>query len=132
MQDRIALSSAEAELKSTCKGIVELISSLEIMTFIRGIGWSGKHKTDASACKGILLRQGAGTVKHLNVKTLWVQEVIQERGLIVEKIRRDMNPADALCSSCREDDFAKKMSSMGLIWTGGSCQYLYDDEMGNS
>ncbi len=32
-------------------------------------------KTDASAARGVILRQGVGEVRHLQIKQLWLQEM---------------------------------------------------------
>ena len=55
--------------------------------------------TDASACRGMLLRHGVGKVKHLSVKQLWSQEVVQCFGVQVDRIPRAENPADLLTHS---------------------------------
>ena len=75
MQDRIATSSGVAELKSSCKGYSELLQAFNLAVFLTGVTPRLNHNIDATACRGILLRQGAGTLKHLDIKQLWVQEV---------------------------------------------------------
>ena len=39
--------------------------------------------TDSSAARGILARQGVGKVRHLEVKTLWVQDLVKKKRLRV-------------------------------------------------
>ena len=53
-------------------------------------------QTDANACKGMLLRRGAGRVKHLCTKQLWVQGAIECHGIRITKIPRDTNCSDLL------------------------------------
>ena len=53
-------------------------------------------KVHASACKGMLLRHGVGTLKHLSLKCLWVQEARRDERIQVVKIPRDANAADVL------------------------------------
>ena len=36
------------------------------------------HRVDASACHAIILRRGCGGLKHITVKSLWVQEAVRE------------------------------------------------------
>ena len=55
--------------------------------------------TDASACRGMLLRHGAGKVKHLSVKQLWSQEVLLKFAVQVDRVSRANNPADLLTHS---------------------------------
>ena len=47
-----------------------------------------KLLTDASAARGIVLRQGAGRVKHLVVETPWIQERASKDDLSIEKVPR--------------------------------------------
>ena len=54
------------------------------------------HKVDASACKGILVRSGAGKVKHLGVRQLWVQEAVEKLKINVMKIPLEQNVADMM------------------------------------
>ena len=52
-------------------------------------------KVHASACKGMLLRHGVGTLEHLSLKCLWVQEAHRDERIQVV-IPRDANAADVL------------------------------------
>ena len=55
-----------------------------------------KLYTDASACKGMLLRHGAGRIKNLSVKQLWAQEIVSHYGVGVSRVPRAENAADVL------------------------------------
>ena len=72
-QQVAALSSAEAKFNGICKAAADGRGakhlSEELLNPMRLV-----IKTDASAAKGVIQRQGAGRVKHLSVKQLWVQE----------------------------------------------------------
>ena len=53
-----------------------------------------KMHTDPSAAKGIATRRGVGKVKHLETRTLWVQDKV-ERGVIrMRKVSGETNRAD--------------------------------------
>ena len=67
-QSNIALSSAEAELNATVKGLSELIGLHNLIEETHKVPVNLVICTDASACKGMLLRHGTGKVKHLSVK----------------------------------------------------------------
>ena len=43
---------------------------------------------DAQATEGMLLRQGAGRLKHLTVRTIWVQSALVEHQIKVVKLPR--------------------------------------------
>ena len=113
MQDRIALSSGEAELKSVCKGVAELLLMRNIVSFLRGAPPKLVSNLDASACKGIVLRQGAGQVKHLTTRQLWVQETVRDYEVQVEKVSRDDNLSDFLCSPNKELEHNTRLAEFG-------------------
>ena len=74
MQDSLALSSGEAELYSSSRGLANLLSLWNLAREMRNADWgTATLYLDASACKSILLRKGAGTMKHLEIKDLWGQ-----------------------------------------------------------
>lgn len=74
-QDSITLSSAEAELIALGKLAMEVIG---IRTICEEWGMSRPEYTsdlfaDASAALSIAKRQGAGKMRHINVKSFWLQ-----------------------------------------------------------
>ena len=114
LQDTIALSSAEAELKASCKGIAEALALREIIEFLLDEPCQMQHFTDASACVGILKRKGAGPVKHLSVRQLWTQEVFTRPGTTTTKIPRQDNPSDCLCSIPTSETFRVQLGRMNF------------------
>ena len=57
-QSNVALSSAEAELNATVKGLSELIGLYHLIEETQKVPVNFVLCTDASACKGMLLRHG--------------------------------------------------------------------------
>ena len=98
-QSNIALSSAEAELNATVKGLSELIGVYNLVQETLRVNASLALYTDASACKGMLLRHGSGKVKHLSVKQLWSQEAVKLYDVQVCRVPREANPSDMLTHS---------------------------------
>ena len=96
MQSNVALSSAEAELNASVKGLSELIGVFNLILETQKVEPNISLHTDASACKGMLLRHGSGKVKHLSVKQLWSQEVVKFYNIQVYRVERAQNPADVL------------------------------------
>ena len=97
-QDSVTLSSAEAELVALGKLAME---ALGIRTMCRewqlaAEGQASKLYADASAALSIAKRQGAGKMRHINVKSLWLQEKAVQEELSYEKIRGEDNPSDGL------------------------------------
>ena len=58
---------------------------------------------DASAALSIAKRQGAGKMRHINVRTLWLQEKTVQKILEYQKIRGEDNPADGLAKHVRQE-----------------------------
>ena len=81
-QTVVALSSGEAEYYGVAKGACEGIGIAGIIEDLTGIRMQIDMATDSSAAKGIAHRKGVGKVKHLETRTLWVQDQIA-RGRIV-------------------------------------------------
>ena len=84
-----------------------------------GDGWGGRpcHQTDASACWFMELRRGAGSVKPLSLKVLWVQEAIRENEVEVIHIGRLVNAAHLLASPARPSELTGGLEMLGA-WTG--------------
>ena len=93
-QSTVALSSAEAELNAVVKACSETLGLINLYADV-GEKMSGEVLTDSSGAKGMVQRSGCGKVKHLEVRQLWVQEVVGRKALKVSKIARQNNPSDA-------------------------------------
>ena len=92
-QATVALSSGEAEYYSAVKAAAE---ALAIQAVARELGWEVKIRmhVDSSAAKAIASRIGLGKIRHLEVKYLWLQEVVKDRRLEIKKVHGQSNPAD--------------------------------------
>ena len=62
-----------------------------------------KLYTDASAALSIATRQGAGKMRHINVRSLWLQEKSLQKVLQCEKIKGEDNPSDGLAKHVRQE-----------------------------
>ena len=117
LQTQVALSSGEAELYSSVHGVKELAGFINVLRERFGEDWcSIKHEVDATTCRGIMLRRGAGGIKHLQVKDLWVQEAVRQYNINVVKIPREQNVADALASPRTSKDLEVKLTTVGVTW----------------
>ena len=114
-QANVALSSGEAELNAAVtacsegRGLKNLIGEMHGEMSLEIIG-------DSSASMGILNRTGAGRVKHLEVKQLWVQECIARKAVSVAKVPRRINLADSLTHHWSIPENASHFLGMGLEW----------------
>ena len=109
-QAKLNCSAAFMELKS---------SPVSSMCCVNDFGedWcSIQHEVDATTCRGIMLRRGAGGIKHLQVQDLWVQEAVRQYNNNVVEIPREQNVADALASPSTPNDLEVKLTTVGVTW----------------
>ena len=99
-------------MNASVKGVSEAIGLRELLQEILGMKVGIRVSADASACRGMLLRQGSGKVKHLTTKQLWVQGAVQSYGIEVCKIPREKNYADALTHPSTAEDMRRALVSM--------------------
>jgi len=93
-QLNVALSSGEAELNAALKGGTELIG-VRVLLQELGVPCVLELRGDSSACKGVLLREGSGKLKHIEVKQLWLQDHVQSGSVRMRQVPREQNVADA-------------------------------------
>ena len=77
-------------------------------------------KTDASAAREVVQRQGSGRIEHLSVKQLWVQERESNKELDLQKIPRAPNWADLMTHHWSEGEAAIMLSGMSVDRRGPS------------
>ena len=58
---------------------------------------------DSSAAIGIASRTGLGKLRHLEVRLLWLQELVRDKRLTLEKVDGKLNVADALTKFCKRE-----------------------------
>ena len=75
------------------------------------------HYLDASAAKGTILRRGAGNIKHLEVRQLWCQHVVDRYSVNVVKIPRKQNLADTLTHGVNSRGLKLFHEAVG-VWVG--------------
>ena len=115
-QDSVTLSTAEAELVALGKlaaevlGIRSMISEWGL-TAARG---PSPLYADASAALGIAKRDGAGKLRHINVRSLWLQEKALRSEIAFSKVKGKENPADGLTKHVRQELAEKYAKMVGL------------------
>ena len=89
----IALSSGEAELYAMGKAAASTILAANILKEL-GIKVAPVVRSDSDAGRGMVRRIGAGRVRHLQLRELWLQERVREKQLAVERVNTEQNPSD--------------------------------------
>ena len=94
-QKVVSLSSAESEYYSMVLCASEAIG---LANTIRELGHQAQIRvwTDAAAARGLALRSGSGTIKHMETKYFWLQKKEKNQELRVEKIRGTASPTDLM------------------------------------
>ena len=115
-QSNIALSSGEVELNSSVKAISETLGVINLWEELFKRTLPSTLHVDSSACRGMLLRAGAGKVKHLSTKQLWVQAVVETLPMDIVKIPRRNNCADMLTRCLAGCEAGAQLKQMGFAW----------------
>ena len=73
--------------------------------------------TDSNAARGMASRRGLGRTRHIDVKRLWLQEVVETRG--VHLVRVDgKNPGDPLTKLQAYDEMMNLLRMTGVASDG--------------
>ena len=102
-QGVVSLSSGEAEFYGVTKaagiglGYQSLLEDLGVVAGIRV--W-----TDSSATLGICGRQGLGKLRHIDTRSLWLQQKLRAGALEIKKVRGEANPADLFTKHLQSED----------------------------
>ena len=89
----LCLSSGEAEFNGGVAACSEGIFMKEIFGFI-GFPLKMEVYLDSSAARGVFQRQGVGRIRHLEVKSLWVQDALQRKMFSLHPVSSQENAAD--------------------------------------
>ena len=94
-QATVALSSGEAEFCAVVKATAE---ALGVQALAEDLGEMMKIAvySDSSAARGIASRTGLGKIRHLDVRLMWVQELVKNGKIMLRKVKGTENPADML------------------------------------
>ena len=93
-QKSVALSSGEAEYYAGASAASDSILLKEAIQFLTGRRCKVNLYLDSSAARGIITRQGVGRVKHLQIRTLFLQELHKQGTLSVHPVGTKENTAD--------------------------------------
>ena len=119
-QDSVTLSSAEAELVALGKLAMEMLGVRSMTEEWRMTSAEVPSQlfADASAALSIAKRQGAGKMRHIYVKSLWLQEKEVQRILEYVKVKGEENPSDGLTKHVRQE-LAERYAKTVSLKLGG-------------
>ena len=88
-----AQSSGESEFYGNVSGVSAGRGLSNALDFI-GMPVTMELESDSSAARGVLWRSGIGKIRHLEVKTLWIQDMVHAKELVVKAVKGAHNVAD--------------------------------------
>ena len=118
-QTVVSLSSGEAEYYGVAKGACEGVGIVGLIEDMSGTRAKIDIATDSSAAKGIATRRGVGKVKHLETRTLWVQDQVERGRLRVRKIDGEHNQADVLTKYLSGGRLSRLLENLPVRFAGG-------------
>ena len=108
-----ALSSGEAEYYGVVKAACEAVGIVSLLQDLTG------RRSNVGVSADSSMRRGVGKIRHLEVRTLWLQDQV-DRGLIeVAKIAGQTNPADVCTKYLEGRKLQEMLSLLPLCCTGG-------------
>ena len=109
------MSSAESEYYAIVTGAAE---GLAVQAIASEMGWPMKVRihTDSSAAKAVASRRGLGKLRHIELKYLWVQELVQQQRITLKKIQGIRNPADHLTKPKQLHEYQYLLGELGATW----------------
>ncbi len=84
-----------------------------------GVPEKVRVRADSSAAKSISMRKGAGTVRHIEVRELWVQEKVDKGEMEIKKLKGESNVADGLTKHVEKRQMEQYVESRGLRFASG-------------
>jgi len=116
-QPTISLSSAEAEAKAITTGCIAGIYAKSLLEGLTGEEHHLEIHTDSSSAKSIAQRRGPGRrAKHLEVQTMWVQQLVKQGIIKVVKVATEDNEADPLTKYVPRGILEKLSWNLGFWW----------------
>ncbi len=129
-QETVALSSSESEFYGVAKAAT---MGLGVKGLVADLGLEGEVQVnaDSSAAKSIASRRGAGRVRHIEVRDLWVQDRVAKGDLQIKKVKCEENVADCLTKHVERAKTDSYVKECGLARRRGRrelCPRLGDGE----
>ena len=108
-----ALSSPESEYYGACAVAAECLYVRTISEFW-GYTPSIELQIDASSAIAIRSRHGLGTVRHMELKYLWLQQLVATKHVRLLKVRGTEHPPDMGTKHLSRESLAKCIDMVGL------------------
>ena len=115
-QKERALSSCEAEFLAIALGKQEALFIQRIAEFVFNTTVEMMVWSDSSSARQLCKKRGPGRVRHLDLRTLFVQDLVENKQLRVGPISGDCNPSDVLTKILGETGCRERMFHCLVLW----------------
>ena len=92
-QEELALSSGESEWYSLVRSAASVIGFANMAKDL-GVVLKPRLAGDATAAAGIAKRRGAGKLRHVETKTLWLQRQVTLKKILLRRVKGTELPSD--------------------------------------
>ena len=105
-QSLIATSSGMAEFYAGCATAEEMFLARDVLMFF-GCRVEASLHVDSAAARGIYRREGVGKIKSMEVRPLWLQQVVKARTLTLKTVKSQDN------IGCWDAESTQKLERIG-------------------
>ncbi|CAK0870998.1 unnamed protein product [Prorocentrum cordatum] len=109
-----ALSSAEAELYAIGSGAIETLGAAQLLKEWKCDGVNPLLMTYSQSALAVCRKRGPGKMKHVELKTLAIQDWVKEGRLRIHKVSTHENPADLMTKELSVEKMTKFSRALGL------------------
>ena len=113
-QGCVALSTAESELYALGAGAIEALGFASMLAEWHEICVPTLH-SDSQSALHVVKRRGPGRMKHMEIRTLALQDWRQSHRLQVAKVPTEDNPSDILTKVMPQERLARLGAAVGLV-----------------
>ena len=113
-QATVALSSGEAEFVALHQGVLEGLAARSLLSEVFDRDFKLVLHTDSTAARAMALRSGPGRVKHVDLKMMFIQELVKAKVVEVRKIGTWNNPAYVLTKAVDQTTLERLLWSTGV------------------
>ena len=118
-QGPVSLSSGEAEFYGVVKAAGVTLGYQALLEDL-GVKLPVRLWTDSTATIGICGRQGLGKLRHVDTRSLWIQQRVRDGSVELRKVRGEANPADLFTKHLQSADKVEDLLGlMGCVYAGG-------------
>ena len=117
-QETVVLSSGESEFYGIVKAATMGLGMKGLFADL-GLEVEVQVNTDSSAAKSIASRRGAGRVRHIEVREMWVQDRVNKGELRIVKVKGENNVADGLTKHVDRSKMDYYMKQCGFVFKDG-------------